>query len=235
LNSVAKISEIFYSISGEGQTQGFPTIFVRISGCSLRCGLTSEEKLWCDTPYALSHQAGQSQTIEEILSKIESFPNLGIGPWILTGGEPLEANNRFLSIELSKIYRERFKTEQFPYARLETNGKESIQGLEDMVFTMDYKLPHSGMEKFMNWENLEILKNRNQPLDELKFIIRNRRDFDRSLEVLSISNYKGTSLFSPVYHELSMNILASWLLEEYPLGRLSLPYHKIIWGEKRGV
>ncbi len=235
MNSIAKISEIFYSISGEGQTQGFPTIFVRMSGCSLRCGQTSEEKLWCDTPYALSHQSGDSISTKEIIEKIESFPNQGKGQWILTGGEPLESNNRDLSIELSKIYIDKYQTKQFPFVRMETNGKEPILGLENMVFTMDYKLPHSGMEKFMNWENIEVLKRRNQPLDELKFIIRNRIDFLRSLEVISLTKYSGICLFSPVYNELSMELLSKWLLDEYPLGRLSLPYHKIIWGEKRGV
>lgn len=231
-----RVSEIFYSLSGEGVTAGVPTVFVRLSGCSLRCGLTENSKLWCDTGYALSFEKGKFMTFEEILSKIEAFSTTA--QVLLTGGEPLEGEEkRKICLAITESIWEKRHNQENPFTRIETNGKEDIQGFPHAVFTLDYKLPGSGMEKYMLEENFYFLKQRNNPLDEIKFVVRNKRDFTRALEVIhSWKLYSLNLLFSPVANEQSPTELAEWIKEaKLPNSRLSLQIHKILWGNKRGV
>lgn len=232
----ATVNEIFYSISGEGISVGIPTVFIRFAGCSLRCGLYQGKKLWCDTVYALSPKAGQEMSAAEILEKIHTFTNVPTQV-LLTGGEPLEGDKRRFCQELSKEIASIRNGQSYEHPRVETNGKESLSGLDCMVFSMDYKLPGSGMEKEMELENIQIIKERKNPLDEIKFVVRDRLDFDRLLEIVYQYDLFDTNLtVSAVYKECSLEELASWILgASIPNLRLSIQLHKLIWGEKRGV
>ncbi|MCE9501067.1 MAG: 7-carboxy-7-deazaguanine synthase QueE [Leptospira sp.] len=231
----SKIHEIYYSISGEGISQGIPTVFVRFAGCSLRCGMVAGKKLWCDTPYALSPNAGEDMTTGEVLEKIQSLIS-GETQVLFTGGEPLEAEKKNFCHQLAgKLFESREK-KNFRFARVETNGAELLDGLRYMVFSMDYKLPGSGMEERMKPENFSILKNRNNALDEIKFVVRSRSDFLRALEVIREFELNSNLIFSPVYEDCSLDELSVWLKEaNVPGARLSSQMHKLIWGDRRGV
>lgn len=231
----ARINEIFYSLSGEGVSQGIPTIFIRFAGCALRCGQTNSKKLWCDTGYALSKNAGNEYSVEEIIKKIEEISKTP-SQIILTGGEPLENEKRFFCIELTKMISQKRHNLNYAYTRIETNGKESILDLENMVYSLDYKLPGSGMEKFMNRENFHFISKRKNPLDEVKFVVRDKIDFLRAVEVIDEFLLNQNLIFSPVYNELAPEILAEWIKEKNIIGaKFSIQLHKFLWGEKRGV
>jgi 7-carboxy-7-deazaguanine synthase len=233
----ALVHEIYYSLSGEGITTGVPTIFVRMAGCSLRCGITQDgRKLWCDTGYALSAKAGTLLNTKEIIDQIHSLiPEYG-AQILITGGEPLEGENRQLTISLCNEYKQICKNPSHPFPRIETNGAESIKDLENMVFTIDYKLPGSGMEDRMNLDNFSILQSRNNNYDELKFVIRDRIDFDRSVQIVQKFKPNTNILYSPVHGEVEFHILAEWIkANPVPKSRLSLQMHKILWGDKKSV
>jgi 7-carboxy-7-deazaguanine synthase len=231
----AIVNEIFYSLSGEGVSQGIPTVFVRLAGCSLRCGIDGTRKLWCDTGYALSDKAGTEMSLDEVLAKIESFSSTPTQV-LLTGGEPLEGEKKFFCSELTKMVYLKRHNYTFAFTRVETNGKENIQDLKHMVFSIDYKLPGSGMESQMNRENFHFIKERNNQLDEVKFVVRDRADFDRSLAVIQEFGLNQNLIFSSVYHDLKPVVLADWLKSEnIPGARLSIQLHKYLWGETRAV
>jgi 7-carboxy-7-deazaguanine synthase len=231
-----RITEIFYSLSGEGISQGMPTVFIRMAGCSLRCGKTNDRKLWCDTEYSLSPNSGRLLSIDSILREVDE---LSKNPTqvIITGGEPLEGINRDATILISILISEKRKNSIFSFPRIETNGKESIIGIEKSVFTLDYKLPGSGMESEMNIDNFAVLKRRNNPLDEIKFVVRDKNDFERSLNVIqeyALENFN--LLFSPVFNELPPNELSNWIKNaNLSNSRLSIQLHKFLWGNVRGV
>ncbi|WP_061248028.1 7-carboxy-7-deazaguanine synthase QueE [Leptospira alstonii] len=235
-NLKTSVHEIYLSLSGEGISTGVPTVFVRMAGCSLRCGMATGRKLWCDTPYALSPNAGEEWNLNRVLDKIQNLSPVNTQV-LLTGGEPLEGRNRDFSVALGKeIFRTRKSSGLYPRPRVETNGAESIEGLDQFVFTLDYKLPGSGMEDRMSLRNLEIYNKRKNDLDEIKFVIRDRNDFERCLEVIENHRLSGNLLASPVQGELSPEVLAEWMKSSLGSGlRLSLQTHKYIWGDKRGV
>lgn len=232
----AFLHEIYTSISGEGITTGVPTIFIRMAGCSLRCGATKDgQRLWCDTPYALSPKAGDPVLISEIISKIQD-KIIGSPQILITGGEPLEGENQNLTKAVASEYKNLCRNPNHPFPRIETNGAESIRDLENMVFTLDYKLPGSGMEDRMILDNWKVIKERSNPLDEIKFVVRDKYDFNRSLEVWKEYQPNSWILYSPVEGELDPSELVEWILPlENPKARLSLQIHKTIWGNKRGV
>ncbi|GBF51374.1 organic radical activating enzyme [Leptospira ryugenii] len=232
------VHEIYESISGEGISQGIPTIFVRFAGCSLRCGLTKEKKLWCDTPYALGPKQGKELGIEQILESLSQFPQADKKQILITGGEPLEGENGTKTRALSeRIYSYRTSHSlPYPASRIETNGKELIDFSESRVYTLDYKLPGSGMESEMHRENFEILKKRHNILDEIKFVVRDRYDFQRSLEIIGETNTDANILFSAVFEDLDPKELVEWLkIANPPKARLSLQIHKFLWGNQKGV
>lgn len=232
---MAIVNEIFYSLSGEGVSQGIPTVFVRFAGCGLRCGLDGARKLWCDTGYALSEKAGVEMSAEEILSKVNASSKSPT-QILFTGGEPLEGEKKFFCAELAKMVYLKRHNSTFAFTRVETNGKENIQDLKHMVFSIDYKLPGSGMEFQMNRDNFHFIKERNNPLDEVKFVVRDRADFDRSREVITEFQLNQNLIFSSVYHDLKPVVLAEWLkAENIPGARLSIQLHKYLWGEAHGV
>lgn len=231
-----RVSEIFYSLSGEGMSVGIPTVFVRLAGCSLRCGRSGDLPLWCDTGYALSFEKGEIMDFQGIVQRIEAFSENS--QVLLTGGEPLEGEEkRKFCLAISGYFWEKRHNRNFPLTRVETNGKEDIQGLPHCVFTLDYKLPGSGMEELMLTSNFHYIRDRKNPLDEVKFVVRSRQDFERALEVIKEYKFEETHiLFSPVKEDLGPEILAEWVKEiKLSNTRLSLQLHKILWGNQRGV
>lgn len=233
-----KIHEIYSSISGEGISQGIPTVFVRFAGCSLRCGKTENRALWCDTPYALGPNQGESLSISSILKSIETYDKDHGFQILLTGGEPLEGKNRDMSVAIAQsIFQFRNASgKPYPASRVETNGSEKITLDPFFVFTMDYKLPGSGMEERMDAENFEILEKRHNSLDEIKFVVRDRIDFERSIEVIREQKIQTNILYSPVHGEVDAKELVEWIkIDNPPKCRLSLQIHKVLWGNQKGV
>ncbi|HPD32970.1 MAG TPA: radical SAM protein [Candidatus Kapabacteria bacterium] len=219
LNNTLNISEIFYSIQGEGTRAGLPCVFIRLQGCDLRC-------TWCDTPYALDiKQIEQIMTYQEILDQIKSFNCNFIE---FTGGEPLVQPN---SIDLMNYLSENNYT-----VAIETSGSKSIDKLnKNIIKILDIKCPGSKMEKFNKIENLKFLDKK----DEIKFAISDRRDFDWAMDFVSrnnLFNITDNILFSPVLGQIEPIDLTQWILATHLPIRLQLQIHKIIWDpERRGV
>jgi 7-carboxy-7-deazaguanine synthase len=208
-----KVNEIFYSIQGEGALAGVPSIFLRLTGCNLRCS-------FCDTTYA--YKQGTEMSIQEILAEIKKFNCTTV---CLTGGEPLLQKDAPKLIEclLQKKYK----------ICLETNGSISIKkfaGKKSLMISLDIKCPSSGSHDQMNMKNVSYLS-RN---DQLKFIIKNKEDYEYAKKILKKYNPPCAVFFQPVWG-INPKKLASWILtDELPI-RLSLQLHKMIWGTKRGV
>ena len=213
------ISEIFYSIQGEGTRAGLPCVFVRLQGCNLRC-------VWCDTPYALDiKQIEQIMTFNEILDEIKSYNCNFIE---FTGGEPLVQSN---CIDLMNFLSENNYT-----VAIETSGSKSIEKLnKSIIKILDIKCPGSNMQKFNKIDNLKYLDAK----DEVKFVISNRNDFDWAMEFISKNNVFAITdniLFSPVFAQLEPIDLSQWILATHLPIRLQLQIHKFIWEpSKRGV
>lgn len=210
-----KVCEIFKSIQGESSFTGYPFVFVRCSGCNLRCS-------YCDTTYA--YEEGYEISEEELLKKITAF---GIKSVTITGGEPLLQNEIFSFID-TLIHR--------TYTVLvETNGTFDISKLnKKAVKILDIKCPGSGESEKTNWENLKKLTDQ----DEIKFVITNREDYDWAKWVAHKFSLNGrfTIHFSPAHGMLKPDILASWILEDDMQVRLNLQLQKYIWkNKKRGV
>lgn len=211
-----KVNEIFFSIQGESSWMGLPCVFVRLTYCDLRC-------VWCDTEYAFYE--GVDMTIDEILDKVKSFDCKLVE---VTGGEPLFQDE---TVELLK----RLCDEGFTVL-LETGGHRDISKVDERVhIIMDIKCPGSKMEKRNRWENIKFLKKK----DEVKFVIKDRNDYEWSKEVIrkfNLTEKVGTVLMSPVFDELSLKELAEWILKDRLNVRLQTQLHKIIWSPNaRGV
>ena len=209
------VNEVFFSIQGEGTRAGRPCVFVRLTGCPLRC-------VWCDTAYAF-HE-GRRRAEDEILAEIERFPARLL---CLTGGEPLAqaAAWPFVTRLLDRGWE----------VTIETSGHVSLEPLDPRaVAIMDVKTPGSGESARMDWQNLERLK----PCDELKFVIDGRADYEWSRELVRERRLheRCSVLFSPVHGTLAPGTLARWLLDDGLPVRLQLQLHKYLWpGEQRGV
>ncbi len=204
-----RITEIFLSIQGESSWSGLPCVFVRTTGCHLRC-------VWCDTDYAF--YGGQDMSVDEILSEVQ---RLGRGCKLveLTGGEPL------LQKEIGALAEALFAK---GYTVLcETSGSLDVDRVpRDVIKIMDIKCPGSGEADQNLWENLEKLG----PQDELKFVMRDRTDFDWALSVIEERALRDRKLlFAPVWGELDLKDLAEWMLEENVPARLQTQLHKHIW------
>ena len=208
-----RVSEIFASLQGESTTVGVPTVFVRLTGCPLRCR-------WCDTAYAFS--GGERLTIDEILARVS---DLGLPEVCVTGGEPLaQAACRDLLTALADAGHR---------VSLETSGALSIAGLDPRVrCVMDLKAPGSGEADKNLWDNLDHLR----PHDEVKFVLAGRADYDWAKDVLKRHDLarRATVLFSPVAGELAPSTLADWIVADRLPVRFQLQLHKILWGDARG-
>lgn len=205
-----KVTEIFYSIQGESSWAGLPCVFVRTTGCHLRC-------VWCDTDYAF--YGGRDLTVAEIVEQVEQVGK-GCELVQLTGGEPL------LQKEIGRLAEQLLDRD---YTVLcETSGSIDIGALPDAVIKiMDVKCPGSGEVGRNLWSNLDKLG----PQDELKFVIRDRPDYDWAVAIIADRNLAGHRLlFAPVTNELSPRLLAEWMLGDSLSARLQVQLHKIIWG-----
>ena len=212
-----KVNETFHSIQGESSYAGYPCVFVRLTGCNLRCS-------YCDTQYA--YYDGDDLEIEEILNRIKQFQCHLVE---VTGGEPL------FQTETPRLIHNLL--EDGFTVLLETNGSLDISLVDSRcIRIVDIKCPTSGEAEHNDTENLDRLTAN----DELKFVIGNRTDYVYAKDVLELLNKKAIVVrhihFSPVFGEITPEQLASWILEDHLPVRLSLQMHKIIWHpDKRGV
>lgn len=208
-----KISEIFHSLQGESSRVGLPTVFIRLTGCPLRCR-------WCDTEYAF--QGGQWMDFDAILAETRRHQT----PYVcVTGGEPL-AQKRCLGL-LDALVDAGFQVS------LETAGALPIAAVNPAVkIVMDLKAPDSGEAHRNHWANIEHLK----PDDEVKFVIASRQDYRWACEQLQTHQLadRAQVLFSPVSGELAPQQLAEWILRDRLPVRFQLQLHKIIWDDARG-
>ncbi len=214
MTETLRITEIFYSIQGEANTVGFPTVFVRLTGCPLRCQ-------YCDTAYAF--KGGEQMTLAAIIDEVKAYDTRYV---TVSGGEPLAQKN---CICLLKDL-----CEQGYHVSLETSGALDIQEVDSCVsIVLDIKTPGSGEVNKNLWENIAFLK----PNDQVKFVICHEEDFHWAKTV--VSTYQLTErcsvLFSPSYEELHPKSLAEWILSHQLPVRLQMQMHKLIWGDVPGV
>jgi 7-carboxy-7-deazaguanine synthase len=210
-----KINEIFKSIQGESTFAGQPCVFIRTTGCNLRCR-------WCDTAYAFYE--GVETDLDSILRRVREYQCNLIE---LTGGEPLlQEETPFL---IKKLLDEGYRV------LVETSGSLDVGVLDPRaVVIMDLKCPGSDMTHTMRWENLFKLK----PKDEIKFVIANRTDYLWAKNILERHGLadRHPVLFAPVFGEMEPRELAAWILEDRLKVQLQLQLHKYIWEpETRGV
>jgi len=208
-----RINEIFFSLQGEARSVGWPTVFVRLTGCPLRCG-------YCDTAYAF-HE-GDGMSLEDILQTVAGYEPRYV---TVTGGEPLaQTACRELLRRLCDV----------GYAvSLETSGALDISGIDERVsVVMDLKTPASGEQTKNRYENIALLGHK----DQLKFVIADRNDYDWSRVI--VAQYDLTQrcevLFSPVHGKLNPTELADWILADRLSVRLQIQLHKYLWGDARG-
>lgn len=212
-----RVTEIFRSIQGESSRAGWPCVFVRSTGCNLRC-------VWCDTAY--SFHGGDEMTVDEILSEVE---RIGEGCRLveLTGGEPLLQHDVG---ELAEGLLEAGYT-----VLCETSGSVPVDRVpEAVVKIMDLKPPGSGEEEANDWANLERL---DPARDEIKFVLADRTDYEWALRQISERGLERFTVhLSPVHGELDRRTLAEWMLEDGVTARLNLQLHKFVWDpQARGV
>ena len=203
-----KINEIYLSVQGESTHTGLPCIFIRLTGCNLRCS-------WCDTAYAF-HE-GKNMSIDEILQKVESF---GIHLVEITGGEPLMQDNVYTLMR--RLIEKRYKV------MLETGGSISLERVpKDVIKIMDLKCPGSGEQEKNNLDNLKFLA----PHDEVKFVILDKKDYEWSRDIIKKYKINETAhiLLSPVFDKLELKEMVKWILEDRLPVRLQTQLHKIIW------
>ena len=208
-----RITEIFFSIQGETSKIGLPTVFIRLTGCPLRCQ-------YCDTSYAF--YGGEVMLFEDIIHQVTKFNCKDV---CVTGGEPLaQANSKKLLKDLADL--------DFQVS-LETGGSISLEGIDERVkIIMDIKTPDSGEATKNRWENLELLKQ----TDELKIVICSREDYQWSKEI--IEQYKISEkcpiLFSPCAESIDPRDLAEWILTDQLPIRFQMQIHKILWDNQPG-
>ena len=213
VTSTLRISEIFYSLQGESTRAGLPTVFVRLTGCPLRC-------TWCDTAYAFS--GGETLAIPAILERVAACACPTV---CVTGGEPLaQAYCHSLLAALCDA----------GYAvSLETSGALDISDVDERVSRIvDLKAPDSGESAKNRWENLDLLR----PIDELKLVLASRTDYDWAVAACRQRRLfaRCPVLFSPIWDTLPPAQLAAWILQDRLPVRMQLQMHKVIWGNERG-
>ncbi len=210
-----KVCEIFASIQGESSFAGYPCVFIRLTGCNLRC-------TYCDTTYA--YEEGTDMEISDLVKRVTAFD---IDLVEVTGGEPLlqddvhELIDRLLTAGKNVL--------------LETNGSVSIEGIDDRVsIVLDIKTPSSGMSERMIMGNLDHLRKK----DDVKFVISDKGDYEWAIEMISSYDLYGRCnvLLSPAHGSLEPSMLSKWMVEDRSKARLNLQLHKVIYGDDaRGV
>ncbi len=210
-----RVTEIYRSVQGEGKHAGYPCVFVRLTGCNLRC-------TWCDTEYG--YNGGKDFSLNEILTKVASYNTQLVE---VTGGEPLlqEETPQLVDLLLENGYT----------VLIETAGSIDISCVsEKAVRIVDMKCPGSGMLDKNLYKNLDLVTDK----DEVKFVIKDKTDFDWSLNLIKEYDLENKTqvLVSPVYGEMDQEKLTEWLLESGINARMQVQLHKIIWGpDKTGV
>ena len=207
-----RVNEIFYSIQGESTFAGFPCIFIRLTGCNLRC-------TYCDTTYA--YEQGDDIPLDRILATVKGFDCNLIE---VTGGEPLiqDETPDLIAVLIKNGYT----------VLLETNGSQDISTVDTQCARIvDIKCPSSGMNNKNYWQNLDYIT----PNDQLKFVIAHRQDYLYAKKVLdkpAIKRRKKLLInFSPVFNKIDLKDLAGWILADNLPVRLQIQLHKYIWGE----
>ena len=208
-----RVTEIFHSLQGEAQYVGMPTVFVRLTGCPLRCH-------YCDTAYAF--EGGEWWSIADIVAKVAVYQVRDV---CVTGGEPL-AQRHCLTL-LRELCERGYRVS------LETSGALNVAAVDPRVSrVVDVKTPGSGEEARNLYPQLQTLRNP----DQIKFVITSRDDYEWSrakLRELALAE-RGDVLFSPSYGQLQARELAEWVLADRLPVRFQLQLHKILWGEARG-
>jgi 7-carboxy-7-deazaguanine synthase len=207
-----RITEIFHSLQGESRSVGWPTVFVRLTGCPLRCG-------YCDTAYAFS--GGSWMTLAQVVEQVRDY---GAHHVTVTGGEPLAQPDVIPLLE--QLCDDGFEVS------LETSGSRDITEVDARVsVVMDLKTPGSGECDKNRYDNIDELDSN----DQVKFVIANRQDYEWSREQLAKFKLdkKCEVLFSPVHDQLGTRDLAEWILEDKLPVRLQVQLHKLIWGDER--
>ncbi|QKX17468.1 7-carboxy-7-deazaguanine synthase QueE [Microbulbifer sp. YPW1] len=210
-----RISELFYSLQGEARDSGLPTVFVRLTGCPLRC-------TYCDSEYAF--YGGERMTLAEILQKVQSYPARHV---CVTGGEPLAQPNclPLLQALCDAGYR----------VSLETSGAMPVDAVDTRVSrVVDLKTPASGEQARNRMENIPLLGAN----DQIKFVICDRADYEWArftLDQYQLVDRVGEVLFSPSYEQLPARQLAEWILEDGLPVRMQMQLHKLLWGDIPGV
>ena len=215
--NIMKVNEIFYSIQGEGTQVGFPTVFLRLFACDLRC-------YWCDSMYAVEGHDFSDMEFEEVVKKILKFD---CNRLCITGGEPLIQKD-----DVEKIT-EYFLDKDYSIV-LETSGHKEppqIFSHKNCVISMDCKCPSSKMEKRMDFSLYEKLEAK----DQLKFVIADEVDFEYAKNILQNYNIIASIIFQQVYGESSSWLAETVLKESINNIRVIPQIHKVFWGEKRGV
>lgn len=212
-----KVNEIFYSIQGESSYAGRPCVFVRLTGCNLRCA-------YCDTQYA--YHEGREREIKDIIDLVSSYNCTLVE---VTGGEPLIQKET--PVLIKSLLEEGYEV------LLETNGSQDISQIDPQcIRIVDIKCPSSGEEAKNDLENLRRLTDK----DEIKFVIGDRGDYKFARDVLDSAGLNPSMMnqvyFSPVFGKMESKLLAKWILEDHLDVRLHMQLHKIIWDPaQRGV
>lgn len=208
-----RLTEIFFSLQGETRTVGLPTVFVRLTGCPLRCQ-------YCDTAYAF--HGGTWFDIDAILAEIKQYQTRYV---TVTGGEPL-AQKACLAL-LARLCDEDYEVS------LETSGAMDISEVDHRVIkVMDIKTPGSGEAQKNNWDNIQYLLRH----DQIKFVICDQADYLWSKQIIDQYQLTDTCdiLFSPSYQQIKPAILADWILQDQLPVRLQIQLHKYLWGDVPG-
>ena len=208
-----RITEIFYSLQGEATRVGLPTVFVRLTGCPLRC-------TWCDTTYSFT--GGEPATIQSVLAEVAKYPARQV---CVTGGEPLAQKNCLpLLAALCDAGCD---------VSLETSGALDVSGVDPRVSKIvDLKAPGSGEVDKNLWSNLDLLR----PTDELKFVLADRADYDWARDIVEKHQLdrRCPVLFSAVQGRLNPTDLAEWIVADRLQVRFQVQLHKLLWGNMQG-
>lgn len=208
-----RVTEIFLSLQGEASRVGLPTVFVRLTGCPLRC-------VWCDTAYAF--RGGSHETVGSVLERVASFT---VHRVCVTGGEPLAQR---ACIDLLQALCDTGND-----VSLETSGSLDISVVDPRVSRIvDVKAPGSGEAERNHWANLALLGKR----DEVKFVLADRADYDWACEI--VKQYalveQSNVLFSAVHGQLAAGMLADWIIADRLDVRMQVQLHKLLWGNVPG-
>jgi len=203
-----RITEIFHSIQGESTHAGRPCVFVRLTGCNLRCR-------WCDSEYTFT--GGEKMTLNDVMERVASY---GCRLVEITGGEPLAQSEAFDLIK--RLCNDGYEV------LIETSGSIDVTPVDERAkIILDVKCPGSGEVEKNRWSNIDHLRAH----DEIKFVLADRSDYEWARKVIEERNLtRWTILFSPVWGELGLQPLAEWMLADRVPARLQTQLHKHIWG-----